>query len=240
MAELVDALDSGSSGSDIVEVRVLSSALVKSRAFGSGSFTFWLGHDATQPPAGPVPVGPIPEVPMTERRELYSGRIVKLGLETATLPNGQTVSLEIIRHPGAAAIVPLHADGSVSLIRQHRHAAGGMIWEVPAGVVDPGESPSRCAHRELAEEVQLAADQMSPLGAIFTTPGFTDERIHLFLATGLRPIDSAPEADEYIEVHRLPLPVALQMIADGEITDAKTICALHAAAARASVTRRSG
>lgn len=174
----------------------------------------------------PAPVGG-----MSGRREVYAGRIVKLGLEEATLPSGRTLTLEIIRHPGAAAIVPLHEDGTVTLIWQHRHAAGGMIWEVPAGVLEADEAPATCAARELAEEAQLQADALLPLGAIHTTPGFTDERIHLFLATGLRPSAGAPEADEYIRVHRMPLTEALGLIRSGALTDAKTICALHLAAA---------
>ena len=166
---------------------------------------------------------------MTDRRPIYQGRIVDLGLETATLPDGRTVELEVIRHPGAAAVVPLHADGTVTLVHQHRHAGGGMHIEVPAGVLEPGEPPEACAARELAEEVQLTAEHLRPLGAIHTTPGFTDERIWLFAATGLSPADARPEADEYIEVLRIPTAEALAMVADGRITDGKTICALHLA-----------
>lgn len=165
-----------------------------------------------------------------DRRVVYAGRIVHLGLETTTLPDGRTVDLEIIRHPGAAAIVPLHADGTVTLVHQHRHAAGGMIYEVPAGVLDGDEPPTACAARELAEEVQLQG-RLTPLGCIHTTPGFTDERIWLFLAQDLAPADAAPEEDEYIEVVRIPMSTAMAMTTDGRITDAKTICALHLAAA---------
>lgn len=171
-----------------------------------------------------------------DRTPLYKGRIVDLGLETTTLPDGRTVDLEIIRHPGASAIVPLHDDGTVTLVHQHRHAAGGMIFEVPAGVIDNDEPPAQCAARELAEEVQLEG-HLSPLGCIHTTPGFTDEKIWLFLATQLSPVPASPEEDEYIEVIRLPLETALEMILDGRITDAKTICALHLAAARDASSR---
>jgi ADP-ribose pyrophosphatase len=171
-----------------------------------------------------------------DRRTIYPGRIVDLGLETTTLPDGRTVDLEIIRHPGAAAIVPVHTDGTVTLVHQHRHAAGGMIYEVPAGVLDDGELPMACAIRELAEEVQLAG-QLTPLGCIHTTPGFTDERIWLFLATELGPADARPEEDEYIEVVRIPFQTALAMTTDGRITDAKTICALHLAATAMAADR---
>ena len=160
------------------------------------------------------------------RRVVFDGRIVKLGLETATLPDGRTVELEVVRHPGAAAVVPLHDDGSVTLVHQYRHAGGGMHYEVPAGVLEPGEEPERCAHRELEEETQLQASALRPLGPIHTTPGFTDERIWLFVATGLTPSTAQPDDDEYIEVVRLPRAEALAMCRDGRITDAKTLVAL--------------
>lgn len=165
------------------------------------------------------------------RQPLYEGRIVKLGLEQAELPDGRRLTLEIIRHPGAAAVVPLHDDGTVTLVHQHRHAAGGLIYEVPAGVLDGGEAPERCAARELAEEVQLSAGHLRLLSVIHTTPGFTDERIWLYLGTALAAAPGAPEADEHLRPVRMPFAEALAMCRDGRITDAKTICALHLAAA---------
>ncbi|MBO86588.1 MAG: ADP-ribose pyrophosphatase [Deltaproteobacteria bacterium] len=172
----------------------------------------------------------------TKRREIFSGRIVQLGIETATLPNGRTVDLEVIRHPGASAVVPLHADQTVTLVHQYRHAGGGMHYEVPAGVLEAGEAPALCAARELSEEVQLRAARLIPLSTIHTTPGFTDERIHLFLGLDLQPTSDAPEDDEYIRVVRMPLQEALSMTQDGRITDAKTICALHLAARHTPAT----
>lgn len=174
---------------------------------------------------------------MAERRAVYSGRIVQLGLETAVFPNGHEVELEIIRHPGASAVVPLHDDGTVTLVNQHRHAAGGMTIEVPAGVLERGEAPERCAARELAEEAQLAAQELRFLSTIFTTPGFTDEQIHLFLARGLRVAEGSPEEDEYIRLIRVPLTEALRWCSEGRITDGKTICALHLAAAAVAAER---
>ncbi len=165
---------------------------------------------------------------MAERKPLYRGRVVDLWLETVDLPNGHRTQLEVIRHPGAAAVVPLHADGSVSLIRQFRYAAGGFIWEVPAGKLD-GEDPAVCAIRELAEEAGLAANRLTRLGTILTTPGFTDERIHLFLAEELSPAPQKLEADEVISVHRVPLQTALAMIVSGELVDAKSALALFLA-----------
>jgi len=169
--------------------------------------------------------------PVLSRRELHRGRIGSFGIETVTLPNGVTVHLEILRHPGAAAVVPLHADGSVTLIRQHRHAAGGTIWEIPAGKLDPGEDPATCARRELAEEAGLDGP-VEPLLPLLTTPAFTDEVIHLYVATELVPVPVAREADEVIETVRLPLAEAVAMIRRGEITDAKTAVALLLVAGR--------
>jgi ADP-ribose pyrophosphatase len=167
------------------------------------------------------------------RRQVYRGRIVDLGIEEVKLPNGVEVELEVIRHPGASAVVAVDEAGRVILIRQFRHAAGGFIWELPAGVLDHrGEPAEVCAGRELLEETGLRAGRLTRLGTILTTPGFTDERIHLFLAQDLREERHAQEADEVIaEIARLPLGEALAMTRRGEIVDAKTICGLHLAAA---------
>ena len=171
------------------------------------------------------------------RRQVYRGRIVDLGIERVTLPNGVEVDLEIIRHPGAAAVVAVDAEGRVALIRQFRHAAGGFVWELPAGVLDhPGESPAECAGRELVEETGLRAARLTHLTTIFTTPGFTDERIHLFLAQDLSEEAHAREDDEVItEIARPPLREALGMIRRGEIVDSKSICGLHLAGAALGV-----
>jgi ADP-ribose pyrophosphatase len=167
------------------------------------------------------------------RRQVYHGRVIDLGVEPVVLPNGMRVDLEIVRHRGAAAVVAIDDANRVVLIRQFRHAAAGFIWELPGGLLDhPGESPADCASRELAEETGLRAGEMVPLGAVLTTPGFTDERIQLFLARELRQDAHDPERDEVIaEVARTPLPEALAMIRRGDIVDAKTICGLHLAAA---------
>jgi ADP-ribose pyrophosphatase len=171
------------------------------------------------------------------RRQVYRGRIVDLGIERVTLPNGTEVDLEVIRHHGAAAVAAVDDAGRVALIRQFRHAAGGYIWELPAGVLDhPGEAPDACAGRELVEETGLRAGRLTHLATILTTPGFTDERIHLFLAQDLREERPAHEHDEVIaEIRRLPLPEALAMVPRGEIVDGKTICGLYLTAARLGV-----
>ena len=168
------------------------------------------------------------------RKQIHKGRIVDLGLEQANLPNGAQVTLEIIRHPGAAAIVPLHEDGTVTLVKQYRHAVGKEIYEVPAGVLENNEKPVDCAARELAEEVQLAAQQYEKLSVIHTTPGFTDETIWIFLAKGLQAVDSTPDWDESLQPVRIALTQAIKMIENGEITDGKTICALYLAAGKAN------
>jgi ADP-ribose pyrophosphatase len=161
----------------------------------------------------------------------YVGRLLRVDRDTVRMPNGTRLDLELVRHPGAAAVVPLLSgsdaeDPHVLLLRQYRYAAGGTIWEIPAGVLEPGEEPIACARRELREETGAEADTIEYLTTIFTTPGFTDERIHLFLATGIRGGDAAPNADELIDVRPQPLSQTMQMIRDGEITDAKTIIGL--------------
>lgn len=163
-------------------------------------------------------------------RRVYSGRIVSLDLDKVRFPNGTEGELEMVRHSGASAVVPLleGADGmkSVILVRQYRYAAEGYVYEVPAGRLDDGETPETCAHRELKEETGYTAAAMTPLTTIFTTPGFTDERIHLFLATGLTSGQAKLEADEVLDTHPVPLREALEMIRSGAICDGKTISAL--------------
>jgi ADP-ribose pyrophosphatase len=157
---------------------------------------------------------------------------LEMSHERVVLPNGREVSLDIVHHPGAAAVVPFASDDEVLLIRQYRHAAGGAILEVPAGKLDPGESPEVCAARELVEESGHRAGRLEALGAIWTTPGFTDERIHLFAAFDLAPAEGRPEDDEVIEVVRTPLAHALELVWRGELCDAKSALALIHAARR--------
>jgi ADP-ribose pyrophosphatase len=121
---------------------------------------------------------------------------------------------------------PKSEDPRIVLIRQFRHAAEGELWEIPAGRLDPGEAPEACARRELREETGYTAGDCRRLVTILTTPGFTDERIHLFIATGLRSGDHAREADEFVEVHEMPWSEVLRLVEQGEVTDAKTLVAL--------------
>lgn len=167
----------------------------------------------------------------TATRRVYDGRLVKVDVDTVEAPDGTALELELVRHRGAAAVVPLlpdvaSEDPSVLLLHQFRHAAGGMIWEIPAGVLEPGEDPLACAHRELTEETGATAASMEHLTTIHTTPGFTDERIHLYLATEITPGEPSHERDEFIKVTALPLSRVLAMIRDGEIVDGKSVVAL--------------
>ena len=166
---------------------------------------------------------------------VYQGRIIQLGIESITMPNGVSVDLEIVRHPGGAAIVALDSRNRVCLLRQYRHAAGGWIWELPAGKLEPDEPPETTAARELIEEAGLQASRWEPLGRFIATPGFCDEIIHLFLARDLTKVKSQPEVHELFEVHKLPLATAIEQVYDGTIFDAKTMLGLTLAAHRLDV-----
>jgi ADP-ribose pyrophosphatase len=160
-------------------------------------------------------------------RSVYEGRVVKLRVEEIELPSGRRSILELVAHPGAAAVVPVDADGNVLLVRQYRHATGGnWLLEVPAGKLDPGETPETCATRECEEETGFRPGELVPLGWIWTTPGFTDERIWLFLARGLAPGRQDLQDDEALTVERLPLAEAAARALDGGIDDGKSIVAL--------------
>jgi ADP-ribose pyrophosphatase len=150
--------------------------------------------------------------------------------EQVRLPNGRTVELDIVRHPGASAVVPFVSVDEVLLIRQFRHAAGGPILEVPAGKLDPGDTPEVCAARELEEEAGRRAHRLEKLGSIFTTPGFTDEVIHLFAAFDLDPVPTRHEHDEVIELVPMRLSHALDLVWQGSLRDAKSALALIFAA----------
>lgn len=162
---------------------------------------------------------------------VYSGRVVNLDLDTVRFPDGSTGTLEMLRHSGASAVVPFlddigHPDPRVLLIRQFRHAADRFIWEVPAGRLDAGETPERCAARELEEETGKRAGRLERLTTIFTTPGFTDERIHLFAAHDLDEGRARREADEFVELHPRRWSEVLELIRSGDITDGKTMASL--------------
>ena len=160
-------------------------------------------------------------------RNIYSGKVITLNIDTVTLPNGVTIDLEIVRHPGAAAVVPMKDDGTVVLIKQFRHAAGGFIYEIPAGKLHPGEDPKDCAARELEEEIGYQAGRLELLSSIFTAPGFTDEVIHIYKATGMTKGRQHLDRDEVLEVVEVSLKEAMEMIRTGTIRDAKTMVGLQ-------------
>ena len=162
-----------------------------------------------------------------ERRPVLKMGVVDIGVESAALPNGVTLDLAILRHPGASAIVALDDDGRIAMLTQYRHAIGGWLREVPAGCRNGEESPLECAKRELREEAGLSAQRWDHLGAIVTIPSFCDERIELFLARDLSPSTAQLDFDEVIKIERIDLDQALAMVPAGEIIDAKTIAALH-------------
>jgi ADP-ribose pyrophosphatase len=170
-------------------------------------------------------------------RKVHEGRILKMSLDTVRFPDGSTGELEMIRHPGATAILPVvgsaaEADPEILLLRQYRYASGGYLWEVPAGLPKgPGEAWDDCARRELEEETGHRASRLTALTRLHTTPGFTDEVIHLYLAEGLSQGESRLDDDEFVEVLRMPFSLALDMVRAGEITDAKTAAVLLYAAA---------
>ncbi|MFO7587901.1 MAG: NUDIX hydrolase [Gemmatimonadota bacterium] len=169
-----------------------------------------------------------------ESRSVFRGSVLDVRVDRVRYPDGSEGRLEIVRHRGAAAVLPLFRPGewgggpaaAVVLIRQYRYATGGYLWELPAGKLDGGEDPVACGTRELEEEVGLRADRLELLGWIWTTPGFSDEVIHLFVATGLHPGRRELEAHEFIESHEVPLAEAIEWVRTGKIRDAKTIAAL--------------
>lgn len=170
-----------------------------------------------------------------ERKSIYEGRVIKVSVDTVDLPNGARVPLEIVRHPGGAAVVAIDAQRRVCLLRQYRHAAGGYVYELPAGKLEPDEPPETTARRELAEEASVSATQWSSLGAYFSSPGVFTEVIHLFLATGLTPAAANPEADEVFQVEWWPLELAAERARNGELADAKTIIGILRALSRENI-----
>ena len=160
---------------------------------------------------------------------LHKGRVFNLMNENYTLDNGVTSDMDFIQHPGAAAMVPMLNYQEVVLIKQYRHAIRKFIWEIPAGTLDPNESPINCARRELIEEIGYSATDWHQLGTITPLPGCSDERIHIFLALDLKPAQQELDDDEMINVHKMNLSEAMQMILAGEISDGKTISGLFLA-----------
>jgi len=168
-------------------------------------------------------------------RRAYTGKVISLDVDTVRFPDGSVGELEMIRHPGASAVVPFLSDPrggdpQVLMIRQYRYAAEGYLLEIPAGRLNPGEDPRTCAVRELKEETGCSAEQVEHLFTMYTTPGFTDEKIHLFMATGLVSGETKHEADELLDLEPMLLSRALELVEAGEIKDAKSALGLLYAA----------
>jgi ADP-ribose pyrophosphatase len=160
---------------------------------------------------------------------VFAGRLISVRVDQVQLPSG-IAAREVVSHPGAVGIVPLLPDGRVVMIRQYRHAVGEVLWELPAGTLQPGEDPEACARRELIEEVGYRAGEMRLLFSTYLSPGYADEVMHVFLATDLVAGASALEEDERIEPVAMPLAEAVAKVRAGEVRNATAICGLLAAA----------
>jgi len=158
---------------------------------------------------------------------IYEGNIIRVQLDQVILPDGGTSQREIVKHPGAVAVVAITDEKKLVLVRQFRKPLEKTILEIPAGKLEPGEDPRACAFRELEEETGYQAEEMTPLVSFYTSPGFADEIMHLYVANGLRKGEAQPDQDEFVELVELTLPEAWQRIADGEICDAKTVAAVY-------------
>ena len=158
---------------------------------------------------------------------VYKGRILDLEIDRVRMPSGNEALREVVRHKGAVVVLPLHENGRVELVRQYRYPPDEILLELPAGKLDPGEQPRECAMRELAEETGWRAGEIHSLGSFFTTPGFSDEVLHAFVATGLEPAsDVEPDPDEAIEIVTMTVDETLDACLDGRVRDCKTLAVL--------------
>lgn len=169
---------------------------------------------------------------MSKEQVAFMGRIVKVTLDTVTLPNGKRADIEVVHHPGGAAVAALDAQQRVCLLRQYRPVFSDWIWELPAGKLDPGEGPLATAQRELIEEAGVKAARWTPLGRIMSSPGVFGEVVHLYLAQDLTAVPANTEEHELIEVHWVPLAEAIARASDGDVNDAKTLAGLFRAIGR--------
>lgn len=157
------------------------------------------------------------------KKTLYKGKIISLDIEQVVLPNGVNLEMEIVRHPGGAAVVAIDEQQNICLLRQYRYVCDGWIWELPAGKIDNAEAPLKTAQRELQEEAGMMADKWHSLGDMVSSPGMFTEVVHCYLATGLTPCEQQHEAEELIEVHWLPLQEAYDWAISNKINDAKSV-----------------
>lgn len=167
-----------------------------------------------------------------ESKQIFKGRLISVRVDSVRLPDGRVSVREVVEHPGAIAVVPVDEDGNVVLVQQFRYAIGDLLLEIPAGTLEAGESPEDCARRELQEEIGCSPGSLEKLFEVYLAPGYSTELIHYFLATDLTASVAAHDHDEFIEVHRIPLLEALEMIDAGRIRDAKTVAGIALAARR--------
>ena len=171
-------------------------------------------------------------MPLLSTSPIFTGRVIQVNVERVELPNGNVADLEIIHHPGGAAVVALNSQQDVCLLRQFRHAVNGWIWELPAGKIDNREPPLETATRELEEEAGRRARHWESLGDVVSSPGVFTEIIHLYLATDLENVPARHEEHEVLEVHWKPLATVLEMACSGELRDAKSVIGIFRAAAK--------
>jgi len=224
---VIDAGDlKGGNGSTVIDVTEEPPVLIREGSISINEINKMIGIDISPNNGAKI------AAKLNETKTIYNGRVFSLALDNITLPNGVVTELDIIRHPGASAMVPMLNKNTVLLLKQYRYAAGGFIWEIPAGTLNTGESPLGCAKRELIEETGYSADKLEKLTEIVPVPGYSDERIHIFLATDLKKAVQNLDRDEMLNVHEVKMEAALEMIAKGEIMDAKTISGLYLASIR--------
>lgn len=171
-------------------------------------------------------------MPLLSTTNVFTGRVITVNVERVKLPNDNVADLEIIHHPGGAAVAAINEQREICLLRQFRHAANGWLWELPAGKIDNREPPLQTAQRELEEEAGVTATRWDSLGDMVSSPGVFTEVIHLYLATGLSAVTASPEATEVLEIHWKPLDEVLEMARSGELRDAKSLVGVFRAAAR--------
>ncbi len=164
---------------------------------------------------------------LNHRQEIYRGRIINLMVDSITTAKGIDTVREVFHHPGGAAVIPLFPEDEVLLVRQFRYPMQESLLELPAGKIDPGETPETTAHRELAEEVGYTSGRLTKLAEFYTTPGFCNEKLFLFLAEELQPCQEEQDEDEEIEICRYSLQVLSDLIGTGAIVDAKTIIGIQ-------------
>lgn len=163
---------------------------------------------------------------MLESKEIFNGRVIRVTLDKVQLEDGTTSTREVVHHHGGACVLPVDADGNVTMVRQFRYALGEELWELPAGKLEAGEDPFEAAKRELSEECGLTADTYTELGVVYPTVGYDSERIYLWAAEGLHTVGQHLDAGEFLDVIKMPFAQALGLVMDGTIKDSKTQIAL--------------